>query len=356
MDITLISTIYNLNPYINTYIDSLNNLSNKNINYILIDANSSDDVKGLVVDKINLEFKRYIKFNFRINYFNSIIEAIKLVETEYFFILDTDDAIKVESVDLFQSCIDSYRNTDMFLFKEEIDFFKHISNLETLKITKANRSKLMHSFLERTVNGSMTSKLIKKSLFDEVLAYSADIKYSPDILLSFIAFKNAYNISEASINYHIQNTFNSGSLNRSYLKSRFFDYKYVYDFINNVDETSEFYFNGINRMANLNRFLIEIFYDFVMTYSSNHSNLENPSLSFMINNIQMLENNKISQYRSYIMKYVIRSRFKSILVIVIRFLYKFKFFLDYVANSLRYYKNKSSGVDLIYDFNNNSSI
>lgn len=352
MKITLISTIFNLNPFVNIYIESINRLSSHDFSYLLIDANSSDDIKTLVFDKINLSEKRLINLPDRENYFNSIIHGIRLTKTEYFFILDTDDAIKIETIDLFNLCIENNKNIDLFLFREEIGFCKNIVNPDRVSDDKLDLRNLMNSFLLRTTFGSMTSKLVRKDLFKNLLEMHVEIKYSPDILLTFLTYHNSRRVLYVNKNYHIQNIFNSKSLNRNYNNTRFDDYLYVYQYvIQNIHKNKKLY-----EQSNNTRFVKEIFYDFVMTHKFTDNSFNNANFLFLTQNIDLIKNIDESRIRKFLVLVTIRSRIRILFVLIFRMAYKTKFRIDYINNYLIFLKNKMFNCGSIYDFNNNSAI
>jgi hypothetical protein len=353
MKITLISTIYNLNPYISIYIDSINSLSNKDISYILVDANSADNIREEVFNKIDIKNKKYIRFPFKENYYNSIISAIDLLETDYFFILDTDDAIKIESIDLFNYCIESYKDVDIFLFSEKNDFLKNIINIEKFNYDIVEKDNILISFTSKTIRGSMTSKLMKKDLISDFKEHY-DITYSPDILLSYITFLNSKSIIELNLTYHVSNVFNSASLNRLYNQSRFNDYKKIYEFINtHIGKDIE----SIEKLisANQSRFFSEIFYDFVMVHSQN-GNLENLGYEFLTRNENLLSNSGLPLTKVLIMRLVLRLKPFRFLFIFFRAAYITKFKLYNFKHIFQYYKSKIRGGAKIYDFNSYSTL
>lgn len=91
-NITIVSTIYNLNPYIEDYIHSLNSFSfSTDFHLVMIDDGSGENIRNLVYDRLTFPNKTLIRNEKNLGILQSLIIGVNRVKTEYFMVLDTDD-------------------------------------------------------------------------------------------------------------------------------------------------------------------------------------------------------------------------------------------------------------------------
>jgi glycosyltransferase involved in cell wall biosynthesis len=349
--ITLISTIYNLNPFVSLYIESINNQSDQDFDYILVDAFSQDNILESVFNNINLINKKYYKMNTRLSYHESIIYAIGKVESDYYFFLDTDDAIRVETIELFKNLIE-ISNSDMFLFEDSRSQLRNI-NLDKTRMVSIDNVEVLSDFLRYTRKGPMTSKLVKNLQIDFNEMPIENFRYSPDIFLSFVHFINCNSIVSVNKQFNIQNLYNYSSLNRRYNKSRISDYIIVYKLIKHL--LIKYSLDSQFEEDNLERVLKELIYD--LSRISLIMSLDEIRL-IIDSNIRIIEDEIVvyaSQNRNFL-KLIFTNfikkesyltfnllRFIGILYLLNRTRYRF---LDKVFHIIEKFKYKNS----IYDF------
>lgn len=115
--ITIITTIYNLNPYTNNFIQSIYTLNNlMDFNLIIVDDGSTDDIYNLVYNKMNSEKKLYIKNELNKGILFSLNEAFKSCETDYCMVLDSDDEVHETNLSLLNGLINSTSDFDIVFF------------------------------------------------------------------------------------------------------------------------------------------------------------------------------------------------------------------------------------------------
>jgi glycosyltransferase involved in cell wall biosynthesis len=358
MTITLISTLYNSNPYINTYIESINNQTNMDFSYILIDACSVDNIIDLVFNKIAVTNKRFYRLNERMSIHESLLYGISKVESDYYFFLDTDDAIRYQTIELLKSLIESV-DADLILFPDSRSALKNIPT-EKVEIMEENKDNLIKEFLLYTKRGAYTSKLIKKRYYNTDSTRIYKFHYSPDIFLTFLIILNSYKIYSVNQQINVMNLWNHNSTNRNYYKSRIIDYINVYRTLNGLIYSRSINFNEYSNL-NLERLSKEIIYDFaLMTLKLNFFNYRQvykTSIALIDNDLKqhMLKRNGL--FASLFKLVLERSDvFSFIIMTIIGCLYKIHIVKNRILDKIYFTNEKVKYTGLVFDFKANKNL
>lgn len=352
MTITLISTIYNFNPYINTYIESINNQTDMDFFYILVDACSSDNIKDKVYKKINVSKKKYYRLNERKNIHESMLHGISKVESDYYFFLDTDDAIRFQTVELLKT-LSELVDADLILFEDSRSALKNLSN-DKFEIIEENKDQIIKDFLLYTKRGPYTSKLIKKNDIDIDLNGIYKFHYSPDIFLTFLIIINSNKIYSVNQQINVMNLLHFNSTNRNYYKSRVADYVNVFKSLNILIYSYNLNYDEY-KVLNLERVSKEIIYDFaLMSLKLNFSNYRlvfKKTLSLIDDDLKQYILKRRGPFAS-LFKLILKRNdvFSFIIMASIGLLYKIHTIKNRIIDRIYLTNEKVKNTGLVFDF------
>lgn len=233
--ITIITTIYNLNPYTNNFIQSINTLNNlMDFNLIIVDDGSTDDIYNLVYNKINSEKKLYIKNELNKGILFSLNEAFKSCETDYCMVLDSDDEVHETNLSLLNGLINSTSDFDIVFFKSSENKNRILQNwvIPQINLYPESRELVLKKFISNTHLGALSNKIIKTSLIKQI-DFHFDfemIRFNPDNVVSFITYLRATKLGHFDNIIYLA-TLRFNSTNRQFNKNRHKEYKLYHQFV-----------------------------------------------------------------------------------------------------------------------------
>ena len=214
-DISVIITVYNQAHCFHGALRSVQNQSLKNIEIIIIDDCSLDNITE-VIKNYTKEDKRiiYIRHESNDGKIKSRSDGVRMAKGKYITIIDGDDALSNDNI-LFKSfTIANLSNLDVVEFEHA--FFKN-KNYKGKNLNYRNIKHLIHRIIYQPeltfkfidlkgpdsnagyANRNIVSKLIKKKIFKNVLEYIGN-KYTEDYLLDHedtIMAVSLFNIAES---------------------------------------------------------------------------------------------------------------------------------------------------------------
>lgn len=212
-------------------LDSLINQKYKNLEIILINDGSSDQ-SGFICDEYSLKDKR-IKIIHKINggLMSAWIAGTQIATGEYFYFVDSDDWIDIDTIENLVSPLESY--------DYDLVTSNYVEEYEDRKITKLEKhsgtgfkkkeieTKLYPSLLNnshffgRDICFSRWGKLIKSNLVRENINYcNTQISFGEDVNIMFSIFLDCESIYfEQGIYYHYRQ--NENSIMHSYKKNMY---------------------------------------------------------------------------------------------------------------------------------------
>jgi len=214
-DISVIITVYNQAHCFHGALRSVQNQSLKNIEIIIIDDCSLDNITE-VIKNYTKEDKRiiYIRHESNDGKIKSRSDGVRMAKGKYITIIDGDDALSNDNI-LFKSfTIANLSNLDVVEFEHA--FFKK-KNYKGKNLNYRNIKNLYHRIIYQPeltfkfidlkgpdsnagyANRNIVSKLIKKKIFKNVLEYIGN-KYTEDYLLDHedtIMAVSLFNIAES---------------------------------------------------------------------------------------------------------------------------------------------------------------
>jgi glycosyltransferase involved in cell wall biosynthesis len=117
IEITIITATLNSGQQIRVLIDSLNNQSNKNFNWVVADGNSSDSTVAIIRNsyKNNLLIDQQSDFGI----YDALNRAIKKISSDYYLVVGSDDVLNPNIIEKFYSIIDKSK-PDFISFSWEV--------------------------------------------------------------------------------------------------------------------------------------------------------------------------------------------------------------------------------------------
>jgi glycosyltransferase involved in cell wall biosynthesis len=226
--ITILLPIYNGEKVMHFSLESITKQTSKAFNLLIIDDYSDDSSIKLIEENIHIKFD-LIKNSKNLGLSKTILKAIKLVETEYVYILEQDDAIEYEFVNKVIDSLDKYDNPDIIAVN-----VKAVMNYDSLdKIRSEADDKSCNALIYNAITigefyrdinllkGYYTNKVIKKNVLIKSLIkndyiindlsnmymtiyYSKDLVYLTSVY--HYKFKNPNSLSRnenKNIAYHL---------------------------------------------------------------------------------------------------------------------------------------------------------
>lgn len=226
---TIVTTIYNSNPYINNYITSINGLDASKFELILVDDGSTDDVVDYVLQNLNEDVNIKVSHQENTGILIALMNGIKLATTEYIINYDSDDILSPELLSYLDKAT---------VNEPDVVHYKNCSYLDinTVKLEDTNgifdisnkRVAMTKDFLENNRYGTLSEKCFKRTLLDcDEVIQNGRIRFTPDIIVSFYIFMKCKTM------YQIDKTFyfapiNNRSTSKSFEDFRFNVYKQIY--------------------------------------------------------------------------------------------------------------------------------
>ena len=219
-DISVIITVYNQAHCFHGALRSVQNQSLKNIEIIIIDDCSLDNITE-VIKNYTKEDKRiiYIRHESNDGKIKSRSDGVRMAKGKYITIIDGDDALSNDNI-LFKSfTIANLSNLDVVEFEHA--FFKN-KNYKGKNLNYRNIKHLIHRIIYQPeltfkfidlkgpdpnagyANRNIVSKLIKKKIFKNVLEYIGN-KYTEDYLLDHEDTIMAVSLFHIAESYYFMN-------------------------------------------------------------------------------------------------------------------------------------------------------
>lgn len=234
-NLTIITTIFNLNPYVNKYIDTINSLIEvTDFQLLMIDDGSTDNIELLVFNKLNLKYKTLIRNRENLGIMASLVMAINKSKTNYLMVLDSDDSLNITNTSKMIRQLSHLHSYDLVIFNEnKFDELNIDGNTEKIVDISDKKNFMLEKFLGSTRFGTLSDKIFRTDLFKDYHPnfYLSSVRFGPDNFLSFWIFlqsqKIGYygkNIYEASVRF--------SSTNRQFKVNRNKEYELFFDYIN----------------------------------------------------------------------------------------------------------------------------
>lgn len=237
--ISVIMSVYNDEKYIHDSINSIINQSYSNIEFLIIDDNSSDNSAGIISD--------YSKKDSRILYFKNehnkgltenLNYLISKCSGKYIARMDADDISSNNRLKIQTSYLESHPNIDVLGGAvQEFDDFNNLFSIRTYPTNPSDVKKqiaISSPLCHPTV-------VFRKRIFDNGIRYNKKYKTTQDLDLWFKLITLGYkiaNISDVVLKFRLNNDIANRRSNKK--------------------STNEFviYFNGIYNLYGLNYRLI----------------------------------------------------------------------------------------------------
>lgn len=234
-NLTIITTIFNLNPYVNKYIETINSLIEvANFQLLMVDDGSTDNIELLVFNKLNIKDKTLLRNQQNLGILASLVIAINDSRTEYVMVLDSDDSVNITNTSKMIKHLSNEYSYDLVIFNE--DKFDELNvQGEKEKIINISDKKIFmfENFLGSTRFGTLSDKIFRRELFKDFqpnFNLSA-VRFGPDNFLSFWIF-----LHSQKIGYYNKNIYEASlrftSTNRQFKVNRNKEYELFFNYIN----------------------------------------------------------------------------------------------------------------------------
>lgn len=269
MMFSIITTVYNNNPYLFKYLECVNNLNFKNAELIILNDGSTDNVMEII--KENLTFKNvvYVENQKNIGIFLSQKKALESSKGDYILFLDSDDIFINDVLKDFEILLKN-KDIDVLLYNNRIIKSNFLIEECPLDLSRINYNlsldKVIEEFLLRTENGSLSNKVFKSNIIKNHTLFDIEfpVRYAPDNLISFLVFMGANNVAHIDKCYYFAHS-RIGSTNRTLSCSRFEEYKFIYNYYDAY--LSKYASNNLKRY-NASRYISELLYDYVIVLTA----------------------------------------------------------------------------------------
>ena len=176
--------IYNVEEYLYTFLDSIRKNLCDDIEVILINDGTKDNC-GVIIDDFAANNSAYVKVIHKRNGGQSSARnvGIKVAKGDYVICFDPDDYISDTCIKELISAVNKFENPDMIIFDMKIG--NNESGFETANITDLEEGIITQErFLyeltkNRGLNSSFANKLIKRSVFNNVM-FREGVRYFED--------------------------------------------------------------------------------------------------------------------------------------------------------------------------------
>lgn len=226
--LTIATAIYNLNPFAQYYISSLNNLFLKKplefewkIDYLMVDDCSTDDVKHLIYDKIETSYKSYYRLEKNSGTHVAYKKALELTNSEFILFLDSDDQLLHGNLLLLLN--KSPIGFDLLIFK----YYPPIGTFLDIRINGVSKTPLLKKFFLNNSNINLFKITRVSVLREKIGLFNFEFRDIPDIPLAFSAIVSSSNIYLSNINViraNIRNDSISNSIRKHSFLSQLKDY------------------------------------------------------------------------------------------------------------------------------------
>jgi glycosyltransferase involved in cell wall biosynthesis len=184
LKVSIITVCYNSEKTIETTIQSVTSQDYANIEYIIVDGNSSDHTMG-VVDRYKKNINKIVSEPDR-GIYDAMNKGIKMAEGDVIGILNSDDIFVSNTI--ISEIVKAFENdTEIAAVYGNIDFFKDELTKKVVRtwITKPYYPK----FFDEGEVPPHPSLFVRKAVYDKIGTYFPDFKISSDYEFMFRAFK-----------------------------------------------------------------------------------------------------------------------------------------------------------------------
>lgn len=265
MMFSIITTVYNNNPYLFRYLECVNNLNFENTELVILNDGSTDNVMEIIKENLTFENVVYVENEKNIGIFLSQKKAIKSSEGDYILFLDSDDILINDVLKDFEILLKN-KNIDVLLYKSRIIQSNFVIEECPLDLSSLNYdlslNKVIEGFLLRTENGALSNKVFKSNIIKNYTLFDIEfpVRFAPDNLISFLVFMGAKNVAYIDKCYYFAHS-RRDSTNRTLSCSRFEEYKFLYNYYDNYLTK---YDSKILKRYNASRYISELLYDYVI--------------------------------------------------------------------------------------------
>lgn len=234
-NLTIITTIFNLNPYVDKYIDTINSLVEvTNFQLLMIDDGSTDNIELLVFNKLKIKDKTFLKNQENLGIMASLVIAINKSKTNYLMVLDSDDSLNITNTSKMFRQLSKLLSYDVVIFNEnKFDELNIEGNTERIVDISDKKNFMFENFLGSTRFGTLSDKVFRRELFKDFDPHFnlSSVRFGPDNFLSFWIF-----LQSQKIGYYIKNIYEAGvrftSTNRQFKVNRNNEYELFFNYIN----------------------------------------------------------------------------------------------------------------------------
>lgn len=226
---TILTTIYNTNPFIDNYITSINGLDASKFELILVDDGSKDNVVEYVQQNLNSDVNIKVYHQENTGILIALLNGIKQANNEYIIIFDSDDILSPEILDYLDKATES--NPDVVHYKNcsyrDINVL-NLSDTNEIKDITHKKEEMTKNFLEKNMYGTLSEKCFKRTLLDcaEIIK-NGTIRFTPDIVISFYIFMNCKTLVNIDKTFYFA-PINNRSTSKSFEDFRFSEYKQLF--------------------------------------------------------------------------------------------------------------------------------
>jgi glycosyltransferase involved in cell wall biosynthesis len=218
ISITIITAIYNTNPYINGYLEHLNTLFSESVSndrirlfYLMVDDSSNEDVYHEVYLKIKTPSKKYIRNPKNLGAFGSYQVGLSEAASSYIYFLDSDDYI--DSSAFMRATLELDQNFDIVITQDSYN--------QEARLIEDGRGVLEYiaDNLKAHRPFNLSNKIISMYLFEDYTFLNESKFYIiPDAYISFYSLYKSNRvliIKDTIVNVNYRNNSVSRTLNRN---------------------------------------------------------------------------------------------------------------------------------------------
>jgi len=205
--ITIFTPTYNRAHTLGRTFESLKNQTIRDFKWLIIDDGSTDNTRDLVENfKQNADFEIEYHYQENAHKFISIIRGVKLCNTEYFTILDSDDAILPNALEILLGEIENVPDDIVFVCglavevkgdKWGLGFAKVFRNMNLQEEKYLGKGFIPEGVYQFLFDVQGKHRFINKA----VRVYHRDLEDEHSLANSFYDVKNAFGLSQSYLTF-----------------------------------------------------------------------------------------------------------------------------------------------------------